>query len=116
MRETGELARPVLLILPFLEETREQDERCNILGLDNTQTACECEEQEFGKLPVPPDINFVLDLPGHYTLPPKVVNKPLKGEYRRGRYALPLLCQIMVLLCLGIQMKPAERTCFLCFS
>ena len=29
--------------------------------LDKTQTACECEEHEFGKLPVPPDINFVLD-------------------------------------------------------
>ena len=54
-QEFGILPVP-LLICPFSEETREQDERCNILGLDKTQTACECEEQEFSKLPVQPDI------------------------------------------------------------
>ena len=44
-----------VLTSPFSEETREQDDRCNIVGSDKPHTVCEWEEQEIGK-PAPPDI------------------------------------------------------------
>ena len=88
------------------------EDNCNILYLVSSQGDPECEEQGLGKLLAPTDNVFVLDPPGNSVMPLKVVNMPLKGKNKRGIYAQPLpllLSQIMILLCLRIQMAPAKR-------
>ena len=49
--------------------------------LDNTQTALELEEQEVGKLPVPPELNVVLDPPVNSMMPPESCQHESEKNY-----------------------------------
>ena len=56
-RDKQESWQGPILTSPFSEETREQDDKCNIVGSDKPHTVCELEVQEVGK-PAPTGIKI----------------------------------------------------------